>query len=160
MQRLPDDLAPQQYIFLSGLDKSYSSLTRAYVLRHHMVERRKRARHNTGNGTTSYTLARTNIFSGEEKGTEYVSTLPGPMTSVEPVVSTKGACAGTLPVANRSPYHLELGEAEEKVEPLLYYPYASGLLAQGRVDPFSTFARPLNHRENLLIDYCKWHCLC
>lgn len=154
MQRLSDDLAAQRYKFLSGLDKSYSSITRAYVLRHHIFKRRKRGRHKTRHGTMAHALAYSFIVS-QEKYTERVSTPSGPTTSAQSVASTKRTCAVILPVADRSHLHLGLEEAKEEAEPLLYYLSATILLAQGRVNPFSTFARPTNNRENFLIDYCS-----
>jgi hypothetical protein len=72
-----------------------------------------------------------------------------------------GVDAGTLVVRRDHPNNrirppMGVFAQGEDADELQYFPPVDNMLGQGRVDPFSTFARQTTARENYFIDHCMY----
>jgi hypothetical protein len=155
-----------EYEFISGLDRSYSSSTRAHVLKWYMQKRQKRKKQRPDTGPeyrpiiTPLTL-KDKPNEGEALGVDSTSAPRKGQAS-----QRSGASSEVVrePVLRRACTSSHYSSAEDSGE-LQYYPPVSTIFGAERVDPFSTFARFTTPRENFFIDHCvtvfpltKHHC--
>ena len=145
--------ASERYIFVSGLQSNYSAPIRAHVLRDHMLKRRNQTKKRTA-FQRGYGLKHSWPSFGHQRSSLFRRPGPGLLTHPESTSSLEmepnapgepgASCART---DDRDPNQNDISE-------LRCYPKVSMTLGQGRLDPFSTYARKPTSEEHFLVDHC------